>query len=201
MEDNFYIIIIDDNLKNNAPLIVRMMILAKKENVRLYRKVDDALKFIMDNLEEKMIVIMDCKFDNGSEQGIQGLKEIREKTSLISVIMMSANQLNQMDNDDLAEMINADNIYFISNDNLHDAEKYVMQIRERWTTKVDCVLEQWVTSQNKSLRDKPYMITSEGVKSLNDLLKDIRNRTPIGLEIESGIIHSAVGLLTNKAKK
>jgi hypothetical protein len=45
------------------------------------------------------------------------------------------------------------------------------------------------------------MITSEGVKSLNDLLKDIRNRTPIGLEIESGIIHSAVGLLTNKAKK
>ena len=76
-----------------------------------------------------------------------------------------------------------------------------MQIRERWTTKVDCVLEQWVTSQNKSLRDKPYMITSEGVKSLNDLLKDIRNRTPIGLEIESGIIHSAVGLLTNKAKK
>lgn len=200
MENSFYIIIIDDNLKENAPLIVRMKILAKKENVKLYRRVDDAIEFIMNNLEEKMIVIMDCKFDNGSEQGVQGLMKIREKTSLISVIMMSANQLNQMDNDDLSEMINAENIYFISNDDLHDAEKYVEKIRERWTINVDCVLEQWVTSQNAELRDEPYMITSVGVKSLNDLLKDIRNRTPLGLEIESGIIHTAVGLLTNKAK-
>lgn len=35
---------------------------------------------------------MDCKFDVGL-QGVQGLEKIRQKTSLVSIVMMSANAL------------------------------------------------------------------------------------------------------------
>lgn len=200
MEKDFYIIIVDDNMKPTDPFIMWMKRKVLNAEVVSYRTVEDALSFIFEHLEEKMIIFLDCKFNMGL-QGVDGLIRIREKTSLVSVVMMSANSLNQMENTELEAMINSDKLYFLKNDDLRKAEKLVAEIQNKWVSELDCVLEQWVKNHNSEFRSKPYMVTSEGVLSLNDVLVRIRKRTPLGLKLEKQILQVAVDGLTKDIRK
>ena len=115
--------------------------------------------------------------------------------------MMSANSLNQMENTELEAMINSDKLYFLKNDDLRKAEKLVDEIQNKWVSELDCVLEQWVKNHNSEFRSKPYMVTSDGVLSLNDVLARIRKRTPLGLKLEKQILQVAVDILTKDIRK
>lgn len=200
MDKEFYIIIVDDNMKPTDAFIMWMKKKVLNAEVVSFRTVEEALSFIFEHLEEKMIIFLDCKFNMGL-QGVDGLMKIREKTSLISVVMMSANSLNQMENLELEAMINSDKLYFIRNGDLKKAEKLVADIQKKWVSELDCVLEQWVKNHNSEVRSKPYMVTSEGVLSLNDVLVRIRMRTSLGLKLEKQILQVAVDSLTKDIKQ
>ena len=200
MDKEFYIIIVDDNMKPTDAFIMWMKKKVLNAEVVSFRTVEEALSFIFEHLEEKMIIFLDCKFNMGL-QGVDGLKKIREKTSLVSVVMMSANSLNQMENLELEAMINSDKLYFIKNGDLKKAEKLVAEIQKKWVSELDCVLEQWVKNHNSEVRSKPYMVTSEGVLSLNDVLVRIRMRTSLGLKLEKQILQVAVDGLTKDIKQ
>ena len=200
MDKEFYIIIVDDNMKPTDAFIMWMKKKVLNAEVVSFRTVEEALSFIFEHLEEKMIIFLDCKFNMGL-QGVDGLMKIREKTSLVSVVMMSANSLNKMENLELEAMINSDKLYFIKNGDLKKAEKLVAEIQKKWVSELDCVLEQWVKNHNSEVRSKPYMVTSEGVLSLNDVLVRIRMRTSLGLKLEKQILQVAVDSLTKDIKK
>lgn len=200
MDKEFYIIIVDDNMKPTDAFIMWMKKKVLNAEVVSFRTVEEALNFIFEHLEEKMIIFLDCKFNMGL-QGVDGLMKIREKTSLVSVVMMSANSLNQMENLELEAMINSDKLYFIKNGDLKKAEKLVAEIQKKWVSELDCVLEQWVKNHNSEVRSKPYMVTSEGVLSLNDVLVRIRMRTSLGLKLEKQILQVAVDSLTKDIKQ
>lgn len=200
MDKKFYIIIVDDNMKPTDAFIMWMKKKVLNAEVVSFRTVEEALSFIFEHLEEKMIIFLDCKFNMGL-QGVDGLMKIREKTSLVSVVMMSANSLNQMENLELEAMINSDKLYFIKNGDLKKAEKLVAEIQKKWVSELDCVLEQWVKNHNSEVRSKPYMVTSEGVLSLNDVLVRIRMRTSLGLKLEKQILQVAVDSLTKDIKQ
>ena len=200
MDKEFYIIIVDDNMKPTDAFIMWMKKKVLNAEVVSFRTVEEALSFIFEHLEEKMIIFLDCKFNMGL-QGVDGLMKIREKTSLVSVVMMSANSLNQMENLELEAMINSDKLYFIKNGDLKKAEKLVAEIQKKWVSELDCVLEQWVKNHNSEVRSKPYMVTSEVVLSLNDVLVRIRMRTSLGLKLEKQILQVAVDSLTKNIKQ
>ena len=200
MDKEFYIIIVDDNMKPTDAFIMWMKKKVLNAEVVSFRTVEEALSFIFEHLEEKMIIFLDCKFNMGL-QGVDGLMKIREKTSLVSVVMMSANSLNQMENLELEAMINSDKLYFIKNGDLKKAEKLVAEIQKKWVSELVCVLEQWVKNHNSEVRSKPYMVTSEGVLSLNDVLVRIRMRTSLGLKLEKQILQVAVDSLTKNIKQ
>lgn len=200
MDKEFYIIIVDDNMKPTDAFIMWMKKKVLNAEVVSFRTVEEALSFIFEHLEEKMIIFLDCKFNMGL-QGVDGLMKIREKTSLVSVVMMSANSLNQMENLELEAMINSDKLYFIKNGDLKKAEKLVAEIQKKWVSELDCVLEQWVKNHNSEVRSKPYMVTSEGVLSLNDVLVRIRMRTSLVLKLEKQILQVAVDSLTKNIKQ
>ena len=200
MDKEFYIIIVDDNMKPTDAFIMWMKKKVLNAEVVSFRTVEEALSFIFEHLEEKMIIFLDCKFNMGLH-GVDGLMKIREKTSLVSVVMMSANSLNQMENLELEAMINSDKLYFIKNGDLKKAEKLVAEIQKKWVSELDCVLEQWVKNHNSEVRSKPYMVTSEGVLSLNDVLVRIRMRTSLGLKLEKQILQVAVDSLTKNIKQ
>lgn len=199
MNKDFYIIVVDDNMKPNDAFIMWMRKKISEAEIVSYRSVEEALKFIFDHLEEKMIIFLDCKFNTGT-QGVDGLRKIREKTSLISVVMMSANSLNQMENSELETMINSDKLYFVKNSELRKAEAMVAEIQKKWVSELDCVLEQWVKNHDNEFRSKPYMATSNDILSLNDVLIQVRKRTSLGIKLEKQILQVAVDSLTKDIK-
>lgn len=195
MKDSFNIVIIDDIMKPRDPLIMRFKKLFPTAKTILIDNVDEGISYIFEHIEQKNIVFFDCMFDF-SPEGMRGLTEIREKTSLISVVMMSANRLEQMGEENLKSMINYDNISFITKGDHRSAESIIIETQRRWDTQLDCVLEQWVQRHSAEEREKPYMRTEEGLLSLNDIMTHIRKRTKIGLRLESNILNLAIDLLT-----
>ncbi len=108
---DFEIIIADDNMSSTDPFVRRLEKKYPNTDVKLFSEIQKCLDYIFDNLSQKMIVFLDCKFDVGL-QGIDALKQIREKTSLLYIVMMSANSPLQLPSDDIIEMINNKGIYF-----------------------------------------------------------------------------------------
>lgn len=195
----FNIVIVDDRMEENGSFVQIIKRNFEKATVSFYNTVEEAVEFIMKTLDTRTVVFLDCGFEKG-EQGIDGLKSIREKTSLVSVVMMSGNPLKSMEEEDLMSMINADNLYFIKNTNTSKAVDLIKKIQIRWRSQIDCLLEQWVLNHDKAQRGKPYMTTPDGKKSLDDVLIDIRNKTEFGIKMERSILQVAVDALTRDKK-
>lgn len=191
----FRIVVVDDNMRAHAPFIKRLEKKFPNASVELFDTVEKGTDDILSNINSKTVVFMDCKFDLGL-QGFDGLKKIRDATSLIGIVMMSANSINHFENPDIQLMINSKDIYFIRNNDLIEAEEKVKNIIQEWNTRIDCVLEQWVLNRKATNMDEPYIKTEEGIKSLSEILSEIRKRTAIGLRLERNILMLAIDLLT-----
>ena len=111
MDKKFNIVVVDDTMGEKDPFVVELKLeFQNNAIVSYFRGVDDAMSFVDAHMSERIILIMDCRF--GSVwQGIDAVKKLREKTSLISVIMISANNVTQLSNSDIITLINTDNIY------------------------------------------------------------------------------------------
>ncbi len=192
---HFRIVVVDDNMRAHAPFIKRLEKKFPNASVELFDTVEKGTDDILSNINSKTIVFMDCKFDLGL-QGFDGLKKIRDTTSLIGIVMMSANSIDHFENPDIQLMINSKDIYFIRNNDLIEAEEKVRNIIQEWNTRIDCVLEQWVLNRKATNMDEPYIKTEEGIKSLSEILSEIRKRTPLGLRLERNILMLAIDLLT-----
>lgn len=194
---NFEIIIIDDNMQSSDPFVRRLEKVFQDARVILFSDVRESLDYIFDNLSKKLIVFLDCKFDTGL-QGIDGLKRIREKTSLLYIVMMSANSPLQQPVDDVIEMINNKGIYFINNADMRKAEEIVERIKYNWNTDFDCVLEQWIL-QHKEEADKPFMYRGKESYTLRKILDEVRRQTGFGKDIERIMYKSTIqSLLDSK---
>lgn len=194
---NFEIIIIDDNMKSSDPFVHRLEKVFQDARVILFPDVRESLDYIFDNLSKKLIVFLDCKFDTGL-QGIDGLKRIREKTSLLYIVMMSANSLLQQPVDDIIEMINNKGIYFINNADMRKAEEIVERIKYNWNTDFDCVLEQWIL-QHEEEADKPFVYRGKECYTLRKILDEVRRQTGFGKDIERIMYKSTIqSLLDSK---
>lgn len=186
---DFKIIVIDDNMSQTDPFIRRFQKTYSDVEVSLFQDANKGVKFILQNLSVKMIVFLDCKFDMGI-QGMDALRKIREKTSLLYIIMMSANSLFQLPLEDVIEMINNEGIYFINNSDTQKADGLIKEIRHKWETHFDCVLEQWL--QSHKVTSIP-VINRGGIDySLNDILNEVRLQTGFGKEIEQLMYKSTI---------
>ena len=193
---NFEIVIIDDNMKSSDPFVRRLEKVFQDARVILFPDVQKSLDYIFNNLSKKLIVFLDCKFDTGL-QGIDGLKRIREKTSLLYIVMMSANSPLQQPVDDVIEMINK-GIYFINNADMRKAEEIVERIKYNWNTDFDCVLEQWIL-QHEEEADKLFVCRGKESYTLRKILDEVRRQTGFGKDIERIMYKSTIqSLLDSK---
>ncbi len=194
---NFEIVIIDDNMKSSDPFVRRLEKVFQDARVILFSDVQKSLDYIFDNLSKKLIVFLDCKFDTGL-QGIEGLKRIREKTSLLYIVMMSANSPLQQPVNDVIEMINNKGIYFINNADMRKAEEIVERIKYNWNTDFDCVLEQWIL-QHEEEADKTFVCKGKESYTLRKILDEVRRQTGFGKDIERIMYKSTIqSLLDSK---
>ena len=186
MEENkFHIIVVDDTMGEKDPFIVELKLdYQKTANVSYFTKVDDAMTFVDEHMSERMIIIMDCRF--GSVwQGVDAVMKLREKTSLVYVIMISANNVNQLSSNDIMSLINTDNIYFIKNTDIAGAKEKIDKIQSLWKVRFDCVLEQWLIRHPEDNSKEAFSEVSTGkTYTWKDILVELRKQTSVGKSFE-----------------
>ena len=186
---DFIIVFIDDNFSETSPLVQTLSVMFPEADVsHIYQDPDEGVRFVLDNLDKRMIVFMDWNYSGTTTKGISHLRTIRKRTSLLYVIMMSANQIKQnsgVENSDLVEMMNEENFYYFDssiNDN-KDAAEIVKNIIGKWESKFDCVLEQWLIRHPE---DKQKVVMRQDGKDYNweSILREVRMQTEVGRDFE-----------------
>lgn len=200
-ESKFHIIVVDDTMGEKDPFIVELKLdYQKTANVSYFTKVDDAMTFVDEHMSERMIIIMDCRF--GSVwQGVDAVIKLREKTSLVYVIMISANNVNQLSSNDIMSLINTENIFFIKNTDIAGAKEKINKIRALWNVRFDCVLEQWLIRHPEDNGKEAFSEASTGkMYTWADILVELRKQTPVGKSFEQKLNEYYIYQL-NRSKK
>ena len=186
---DFKIVFIDDNLSEEEPLVQNIRKHYKDADYKhIFQDPDKGLEYVLANLNSKMIVFIDWTFSGYRKKGIDLLKEIRKRTSLLYIVMMSANQLRtDIPLDSIIEMMNEENFFYLdrSNDDFNSVTAIIDKIRANWNTKFDCVLEQWLIRHPEDNNKEAYSEASTGkAYTWADILSELRLQSSIGKSFE-----------------
>lgn len=186
---DFKIVFIDDNLSEEEPLVQNIRKHYKDADYKhIFQDPDKGLEYVLANLNNKMIVFIDWNFSGHRKKGIDLLKEIRKKTSLLYIVMMSANQLGiDIPLDSIIEMMNEENFFYLdrSNDDFNSVTAIIDKIRANWNTKFDCVLEQWLIRHPEDNNKEAYSEAFTGkTYTWADILSELRLQSSIGKSFE-----------------
>lgn len=186
----FKIVFIDDNLDYTDPFVQNLRITFPESDCsNVFTKPRDGIDYVLNNLNNKMIVFVDWNFSNDTKKGIDVLKSIRKQTSLLYVVMMSANQLNtsDIDSESLIDMMNEENFFYLdrSNGDFYSTISLVKKIINLWKTKFDCILEDWLVKNPEDNDKIAYREAGGKSYTWNDILKELRLQTEVGKHFES----------------
>lgn len=204
MEDSkLKIIVIDDNIKKTDPLLVQLQLNFKEADIILKDNAKEGLEYILDNLNSKMIVLLDYDLGAGEPNGTEIFLKIRESTALLYVIIITAKLIDDIPNKDLVTYINMDALAVIDKTtSLKDKINLVRDSIHDLDVRVDCVLEQWISSHSEDELNEPYLTTTSGENlTLKNVLMEIRQQTDFGRKMERNIMMLAVDLLTRGKKQ
>lgn len=203
MHMNYRVVFIDDNMKKgiNEPFVRAIHKLRPMAEISVFEDPEEGLSYVLNNLDSKMIAFVDCRFDGYGLQGINLLKQIREKTSLLYIVMMSANNLKQIADIDLVEMINQDFIWFFDRNNgtVKDACLLIDKISTYWDSRFDCVLEDWLI-KHQTDKDKIALTKERRSYTWGQLLEEVRLQTDIGRDFERVMNQFYIYQLITKGK-
>jgi hypothetical protein len=198
------IIVIHDDISEGSPIMVMLEIKYGKENVILHKHSQIGLDYVLNNLGQKMVVLLDKNFYDGKEKsGIKVFAEIREKTSLVSVILTSVSNISDIGEDNLKQLINNELFAFESftSDytqilNLVDKAVENMQLR------IDCVIEEWIMKHPAEKRNQPIVKLKDGRSfSMIEVLESIRKQTPVGIDFEKSLLKLSIELFSRQKLK
>ncbi|MBC7748369.1 MAG: hypothetical protein H7Z76_07310 [Methylotenera sp.] len=198
------IVVIHDGLIPKVdPLLVELQLKFGLDEVIHYENSNDGLDYVLNHLNQKMIVILDMNFSKGELTGLQVFKNIREKTALVYIILITADEVIKIKNEDLIFLINHDAFALegVTSDYLKIIS-LVENASHKLDARVDAVLEDWITKQSEEKRAKPYLKTKDGkTYTLDNILESIRQQTAIGKQMERNILKLSVDLLTRQKTK
>jgi DNA-binding NtrC family response regulator len=159
-----------------------------------------SLKFIGDNLDKNIIVLLDIQFSaSDKEDGHTLLAKIRSMSELIPVILWSG--INET-TEKFSDFINNDAFGFITKSaTLAESWVQIDKAISFFKTSIDNIIEDWILNKEDD-KDKPVYITSNGQSlSLNDILREIRFQTEIGKDFSRKLNALTIDLLLRKKEE
>lgn len=170
------------------------------ERVEFFSNSNDAIKFIEENVNQKMIVILDLGFTHNMLDGHQTLEKIRTLSLLIPVIIWSG---RDEDKETFADLIDNRAYAFIKKSaSTQEMMDVVMKAYEDMQSNIDNVIEGWLQNHVQKDIDKPFMVSSSGESyTLEEVLKEIRLQTDFGKEITKNINKLTIDLLMRNKEK
>lgn len=184
------IVIIDDNLPQGDPLIVKLEM--AEYNVKLFQHSQDGLDYILNNMQKEQIVILDINFASGELNGHEVIKKIREQNKLIPVIIWSAKTGEEVD---FTDFVNNHALYYVKQTgNTPEIIKSIEDAYHYLQLDIATAMENWFERQDD--QEQILSIGLDGKRySAKDLIKEIRMQTEEGRRIEKSIINLTIDLL------
>lgn len=201
----FQVVFIDDNLSEKEPFIRNISKSYKEADCSgVFKNPDEGLKYVLDNLSERMIVFIDWNFGASRKNGIELLHEIRKYTSLLYIVIMSANPIeHNISSESIIDMINGDNIFYLdrSNGSFETVRAIIDKIQRAWSTKFDCVLEQWLIRHPEDNDRETFRDVSSGkCYTWSEILPELRLQSDIGKSFEKILNQYYIHLLNHSKK-
>lgn len=190
------IIIVDDELKSNHPLIVKLGQFF--EEVTLFKKASDAIAKVKDNLGTRIIMILDLRL-SGGETGGRALVALRELSYQIPVIIWTAVDEKTMEFFDLINF----KAYAIrdKDESTENLVALVQQADADMNYALSNALERWIMAQPGD-HDEIYAVATNGKSvSLNQMLDEVRKDTPKGKEFTQDLVNLTIELMEKEQKK
>lgn len=195
--DRPLIVIIDDDVTLDHPLIGFIKTAHPVENIFLFQDSSNGIKFIEENLSRKIIVLLDIMF-NGKELGVNVFNDISKKSALVCFIVMTGNT-EQISRTGLTDLINGHAWYIIQRDKpAKEILKIIADAEEHINLRVDGALEEWILRHSAEEQNKPFLKTRSGESyTLVDILESLRtgDSSEIGKQIAGDILTLAIDLL------
>mgnify|MGYP003575390715 CR=1 FL=1 len=195
-----HIVIIHDDWNEKSPIVVHLKEKYGSDNVKFLKQSQQGIDYVMEAPMRKTIVLLDYNFKSGEPTGGEVFRKIREKSSLIYVIIVTKNQNKDINTDDFVEFINNNALAIARpSDGYSEITDLVEKAQHQLDVRADIIIEEWIASKPENERNTPYMTLSNGkVYSLNDMVDNIRNQTELGKEIERDILSLAIKLIMEK---
>ena len=195
------IVIIDDDMALDNPDSGLMIELNMNfETIQFFYKQEDGLEYITNNLDKRIIVLLDLGFPSGTPNGHAILESIREVSFLIPVLIWSG---VDEDKESFADLIN-NRAYAFLNKNA-STEEIISKLKEAYNyadNDVSIALEEWILSHSEEQKEKPFILTVDGKQlSLNELLNEIRMQSSTGKYFSRNLSKLTIDLLTRNKEK
>ncbi len=195
------VIVIHDDIADDSPIMVMLKEKHGDENVLLIKHSQEGLDFVLGNLGTKMIVLLDKNFYGNKEiSGIRVFEKIREKTSLVYIILITVSKITELDDDELKMLINKDLFKFESFTSdyttiLNLVDEAILSLSLR----IDCVIEEWIMKHPDEARNKPLIKNKEGVSfTMNEVMQSIREESELGIEFERSLLKLAIEIFSRQ---
>ena len=194
------IIVIDDDIETETrEFFFQLQQKYGEANVLWKESPNDLKDYFKDKLNKRTVVILDYGFKNSHKTGLDCFKELQDCSSLLYIILYTARDVRTFSDDGLKEFINNRLMGLIFKTD--DYPKLLQQVEkgfnEHLSRGVDAALEEWIIQLDEDERSEKILANREGKSwSLNDMLYEIRNRTPDGIEAERNIITLSLDLIS-----
>lgn len=188
------IVIIDDQLVDDDPLVIE---LETEFNtvIKLLNTPKAGIEYVENHINEIMVILLDYRFSTGEPNGSWVIQQIREKSKIIPIILMTV-QGDKIE--DYDTFIN-NHIFAFTKGGTDDTIEKVHLAKEYWEQAIEGAFEEWVNSKEKSKREVPYLLTLDNKSfSLNDLLREVMLQTNLGQETLKDLKMAVVDLLIRK---
>lgn len=190
------IVVVDDELKNNHPLIVKLGQIF--DGVKLFNKASEAIADIKECLGSRIIMILDLRLSCG-ETGSRALIALRELSYQIPVIIWTAVDEKTIEFFDLINF----KAYAIrdKDESTENMLALVQQADADISYALSNALERWILAQPGD-HDAIYAVATNGESySLNQMLEEVRKDTVKGKEFTQDLVNLTIELMEKEEKK
>ena len=193
------LVVEDDRNLQTDPFVVEVK--TEFENIIFKEKTDDALSFVKENLNTKIIILLDLAFPANQMQGIKFLEELRNLSKLIPVIVWSGK--DSIADTEYQKMINEKSFAFLSKSaSSEEIINTLCEADDNLNSQIDTAVELWLEKHSEEEKNKPFLTTADGHSySMNDLLREIRMQTQFGQSIALDINKLTLDLLFRNKEK
>lgn len=192
------IVYIDDDKKMHDDALFDYLSESVQDIVK-FEKPLDGLAYIKENIVQRMVVILDWKYNNSQRQGADYLSDIKNISELVPVIVFTGQDVSVSD---ATKMFAGHAFSCLSKSaSIEEMEHAIDTAYVMIQNDIRTVMAEWILSQDEEKRNHPYMRLGNKTYTLNDILISIRKQDTLGKDTAKGILRLATELFTNNMRK